>query len=62
MSDIYIQIDGSFGQYIYGDCPTCKARGGAEECKHTVLICRNCGAPPTAKGCICDAGHKWQQN
>ena len=57
----FITIDGSKGEFIYDDCPVCKS-SGKSDCQHTVLICRNCGAPPTAKGCICDAAPKWYLN
>lgn len=51
----FITLENSIGEYVYGDCPTCAAQGYDYACPHTILICRNCGAPPTAKGCICDA-------
>lgn len=50
---IYMTREGSIGEYVYGDCPTCAASD--DPCEHTILICRVCGAPPLASGCVCDA-------
>jgi hypothetical protein len=47
----FMTTPGSIGEYVYGDCPQCALNGR----KHIVVICRKCGAPPVADGCICDA-------
>jgi hypothetical protein len=50
----FVKIKGSIGEYVYDDCPQCKINGR----QHTILVCRNCGAPPVASGCICDVREK----
>jgi hypothetical protein len=50
-ADSIIRKEGSIGEYVAGQCPTCRISGRF----HEVLVCRNCGAPPAGDGkCVCD--------